>query len=148
MLQRSLIWGHKRKGRGDLNGAPRAIRLGKAISINYGNGCRSQVRPIFILFCGLNDIGYFCNICFWGPPLPSHTSLGILPLSFMSRACWETDGVPLCYRADHDVELKPSFRVCSRVALDKLLDGTTRSPACLLDAHACHARQRQEVNFL
>lgn len=109
MLQPSLIWGHKRKRRGDLNGVPTAIREGKAISINYGNGCWSQVHPIFILFCSLNDIGYFCNICFWGPPFSSRTSLEILQLSFVSRSCWETDGVPLCACAGHDVELKWLF---------------------------------------
>lgn len=40
----------------------------KAISINYGNRRWSQVHPIFILFCCLNDMAIFVTSVFGDSP--------------------------------------------------------------------------------
>lgn len=55
--------------------------------------------PIFILFCCLNDIGYFCSICFGDPPFL--LCLIRNSVAFLLNQCWyclKMDCGTSCYR--------------------------------------------------
>lgn len=92
------------------------------------------MRPIFILFCGLNDIGYFCNICFWGPPFLPHFIRNSAAILYEPRLLGDGWCAIVLPRRPWCGVGTAFHRVCSDVALDKF--------------QACHAWQRQKVNFL
>lgn len=89
--------------------------------------CWSQVHPIFILFCCLNDIGYFCNICFGDPPFLLCFIRNSVTLLY--KECWcflEMDrGSPVPVWVIMS-ELKWFIHgTCSDVTPETYLEGTT-----------------------